>query len=100
MIHVNARAEIKPECLDAYIEILKDLVPKVRAEEGCIQYEPCFDWSADGSHAPVITMVETWTTKELLDAHLAGPNIADFRKKIVGMRGASSCNILVPVLKD
>ena len=38
MIHVFARAEIKPECLDAYVEILKDIVPKVRQEPGCVYY--------------------------------------------------------------
>ena len=100
MIHVNARAVIKSECLEAYLEILRDLVPKVHQEPGCLQYTPCFDWSADGSHEAVVTMVETWTTKEALDAHLAGPNIADFRQRIQGMRLESTCNILVPALEE
>ncbi|MCQ2402727.1 MAG: antibiotic biosynthesis monooxygenase [Lentisphaeria bacterium] len=98
MIHVNARAVIKPECMDAYLAILSDIVPKVRQEPGCIQYEPCLDWTADGTRKPVVTMVETWTSKEALDAHLAGPNIADFRKRNAGMRESSTCDILYPAL--
>lgn len=101
MIHVNARAAIKPECLDAYVEVLKDIVPKVCAEEGCLQYEPCVDWSEDGVRKPFVTMVETWTSKAALDAHLAGPNIAEFRKRIAGMReGASDMHTLEPLFPN
>lgn len=97
-IHVNARAEIRPECLDAYLEILRDIVPRVLKEEGCLQYEPCLDWTPDGTRLPAVTMVETWTTKEALDAHLAGPNIAEFRKRYAGLRTGSTCQIMTPAL--
>ena len=99
MIYVVAKAEVRPECLDAYLEILKEFVPKVLGEEGCVRYEPCVAWSADGTRKPFVTMMETWASKACLDKHLSTPQMQEFRAKIAGMRvGASDLQILEPAL--
>ena len=46
MINVIARSEIKPGCMEKYMQVLKANVPTVLAEEGCIRYEPCVDVNA------------------------------------------------------
>lgn len=100
MIHVFARAEIKPECLDAYVEILKDIVPKVRQEPGCVYYAPCFDWRkpGDDSGKVYVTMVESWKDKASLDAHGTGPVLAEFKRRFEGMRGSAEGWVLQSII--
>ena len=43
MIQVIATIELKPDCLDEYLAVLHENVPKVKAEEGCLAYEPTVD---------------------------------------------------------
>ena len=47
MIHVVATIELKPGCRDEFLDILRQNVPSVRAEEGCIAYEPTIDTETD-----------------------------------------------------
>ena len=97
MVHVQARAGVKAQYWEAYVKILEDLVPRVRQEKGCLRYVPCVD--VDGGQGNVVTMVETWESQEDLEAHLQGPNIAEFRRRIAGMREeGSSCLVLRPLI--
>ena len=65
MIQVIATIELKPDCLDEFLAILHENVPKVKAEEGCLAYEPSVDVD---SGLPVqgeirqntVTLVEAW----------------------------------------
>ena len=43
MIHVIATIELKPGYREDYLKILKENVPKVKAEDGCLAYEPTID---------------------------------------------------------
>ena len=43
MIYVIAGIELNEGCRDEFLEIFKGNVPKVRAENGCIKYEPTVD---------------------------------------------------------
>ena len=44
-------------------------------------------------------MVETWESREDLEAHLQGPNIAQFRRRIAGMREeGSTCLVMRPLI--
>lgn len=90
MIHVVARAEIKPECMEQYLRIVRGIVPIVLSEEGCIQYEPCVDWSKDGKHGPYVTMLETWASKKHLEAHLATKHMQAFMANVADLRASKS----------
>ena len=95
MIHVVARASIRPEKLEEYLEIVRALLPVVRSEQGCLRYEPCLDYSEDGSKAPFVTMLESWESKACLDAHLASAHMKEFVAKVASMReGKSELRIL------
>lgn len=95
MIHVVARAAIQPEKLEEYLKIVRELLPTVRAEAGCLRYEPCLDYSEDGAKAPFVTMLESWESKAHLDAHLASAHMRKFISCVSSMReGKSELRIL------
>lgn len=54
-------------------ELLK-LIALTRAEEGCINY----DLHQDNDNPTHFVFYENWTSKELLQAHLASQHIADY----------------------
>ncbi|SON51965.1 putative quinol monooxygenase [Vibrio tapetis] len=54
-------------------ELLK-LIELTRAEEGCINY----DLHQDNDNPAHFVFYENWTSRELLQAHLASQHIADY----------------------
>jgi quinol monooxygenase YgiN len=85
MIQVIATIELKPDCLDEFLAILHENVPKVKAEEGCLAYDPSVDLD---SGLPVqgeirqntVTLVEAWVNLDALHAHLKTPHMAAYRE--------------------
>ena len=84
MIQVIATIELRPDCLDEFLTILHENVPRVKAEEGCLAYEPMVDVD---SGLPVqgkirqntVTLVEAWVNLDALHAHLKAPHMATYR---------------------
>ena len=85
MIKVTANNYIKPECVEDYLAITKELVEKTNAlDKGCIKYELCRDVS-DPLH---FVMLEEWDDKDSLDAHMISahftgliPKLGDLQSK-------------------
>ena len=85
MIQVIATIVLEPDCLDEFLAILHENVPKVKAEEGCLAYEPSVDLD---SGLPVqgeirqntVTLVEAWVDLDALHAHLKTPHMAAYRE--------------------
>ncbi len=85
MVNVIARSEIKPGCMEKYMQILKANVPTVLAEEGCIRYEPCVDVNAGIGpevKGDYVTILESWESVDHLRAHLATKHMAAFREAV------------------
>ena len=97
MIHVVARMELNENCQDKIIAIMRDLVPVVRAEDGCISYTPCIDINP-GTRAGFLTIVEAWESEAHLKAHLDSKHMADYREAVKDLRKGSCVNVLEPVL--
>ena len=95
MIHVVARMELNEGALDKMLAIMKDLVPVVRAEDGCITYNPCLD--KDGNET-FLTIVEAWESEEHLKAHLDSAHMAEYREAVKDLRKGSTLYLLNPVL--
>ena len=102
MIFVIAASELHDNCRDKFIAIVKENLPLVRSEAGCISYELAAD--CDSGLAPqvktgenVVTFVECWESLEHLKAHLAAPHMDTFREKVKDMRKSSSLKVLTPV---
>jgi quinol monooxygenase YgiN len=76
MLTVIARMRAKPGC-EARVEAeLLKLVAPTRAEEGCINY----DLHKSQIEPAVFMFYENWTSRELLDRHLASPHLQAWGK--------------------
>lgn len=102
MIQVIATIELNPDCLDKFLPILNENVPKVKAEEGCLAYEPSVDVD---SGLPVqgeirqntVTLVEAWVNLEVLHAHLKTPHMAAYREAVKDYVQEVRLQVLKPV---
>ncbi len=102
MIQVVATIELKPDCLDLFLAILNENVPRVKAEEGCLAYEPSVDLD---SGLPVqgeirqntVTLVEAWVNLDALHAHLKAPHMAAYREAVKDYVRDVRLQVLQPV---
>ena len=85
MLHVIARIELVEGAQEKFLNILRENVPTVRAEEGCIRYEPCFDIEPD-TRNNFITIVEEWVDEAHLKKHLASEHMARYRDAVADLR--------------
>ncbi len=86
MVYVIASISVKPEGKAKFLEIFKANMPAVRAEAGCLEYQPTMD--TETGLAPqrlspsVVTILEKWSSLDALRAHLAAPHMAAYRDKV------------------
>lgn len=102
MIFVIAQSDLKPGCREKFIEIVKENIPLVLAEDGCISYTLTSDYESglsaqQKSGENTVTFVECWESMEHLKAHLQAPHMNVFREKVRDMRCGSSLKVLTPV---
>ena len=102
MIHVIATIELKTGCRDDYIIILSNNVPKVKAEDGCLAYEPTIDIESglpikSEIRDNVVTIVEAWETLEDLHAHLKTEHMAAYREAVQDYVAGLTVRVLKPV---
>ncbi len=101
MISVLATIEVKDGQRDAFLKIFKELVPKVLAENGCVEYGPWLDAENAILDPPVmrdnvVIVIEKWESLEALTAHLKAPHMLEFRKATEGLRVGAGLQILGP----
>lgn len=65
-IKVVAKSGIKEGCTKKYQEIAFELIEETRKENGLISYE----LYQDIENPNIITFIEKWENKEVLDAHI------------------------------
>ena len=102
MIFVIATSELEDNCREKFIQIVKENIPLVLAEDGCISYTLTGDYESgipaqSFTGKNTVTFVECWESVEHLKAHLAAPHMDAFREKVQGMRKSSSLKVLSPV---
>ena len=102
MIHVIATIELKPNSRQAYLPVLQKNVANVKAEEGCLAYEPAVDIDsglpAQGTvRENVVTIVEAWESLEHLVAHLKTPHMAAYREAVKDYVQNVRLQVLEPV---
>jgi quinol monooxygenase YgiN len=101
MICVIARIEVAEGRRDDFLAQFRQLVPKVLAEEGCLEYGPMVDVPTNiGAQEParqnVVTIVEKWESIEALESHLMAPHMVEYRKVVKPMVVGTSLDILEP----
>ncbi len=99
MICVIATIELNEGCRDEFLAIFRELVPKVLAEEGCIDYVPMIDVPAELPGQPpvqenVVTVVEKWSSLDALERHLMAPHMGEFRERTNAFRRGVALRIL------
>lgn len=99
MICVIATIETAPGRRSDLLAVFDQLVPKVLAEKGCIEYGPTIDVDCDLApvRSNVVTMIEKWESLAALKAHLATPHMAEFRNQTTDMRLSLRLQVLEPV---
>ena len=73
-IHAN------PDSIDLVKAELERLIPITRAEEGCLQY----DLHQDNENPAHFLFFETWGSRDLWQAHMNAPHLADYRRATEG----------------
>lgn len=64
----------KPEHAAHVKQVLLDLIPLTRVEQGCLRYE--LQQELDAPH--VFTFVESWASRDLHSAHMQSPHLLAF----------------------
>jgi quinol monooxygenase YgiN len=101
MICVIASIELGEGCRDNFLTEFRRLVPKVLAENGCIEYAPMIDVATGiGVQLPVrpsvVTIVEKWEGTDALEAHLMTPHMTEYRKAVKNLVLGTKIQILAP----
>jgi quinol monooxygenase YgiN len=86
MINVIASIRVKPGQRGAFLDVFLANVPKVRQEQGCIEYFPAVDVDA-GLPAQeldenAVTIIEKWQSVAALQKHLASPHMLEYKEKV------------------
>jgi len=102
MIHVIAAIKLAPGKRDEYLQLFAPLVPKVRAEDGCIAYGPTVDLASGlGPQEPVrddvVTVVEQWSDLDALLAHIGAPHMAEYKDAVKDIVVSMDLKVLQPV---
>lgn len=85
MIQVVTTVEVLPDRLQDFLSLLHETVATVKAEDGCLAYEPMVD-IATGLPTQVelrpstVTLLETWASLDSLQAHLQASHMTRFRE--------------------
>jgi quinol monooxygenase YgiN len=102
MIHVLATIELAPGQRGAFLAEFHNLMPKVQAEQGCIDYGPAIDVATpipiqSPPRDDVVVVLEKWDSVAALEAHLAAPHMADYRAATAEMVANLTLQVLEPV---
>ena len=101
MIHVIATIELRPGTRAAYLAEFRLLVPKVKAEAGCLDYGPTLDARTDiAAQIPyrenAVTILEKWESLAHLKTHFTQPHMAEYRKNVQDFVKKVALQILEP----
>ncbi len=102
MIQVVTTIELVPGCLDDFLSLLNEIAPRVKAEEGCLCYQPMLDVDSgiptQGTlRKNTVTLVEAWVNMDTLHAHLTVPHMETFREAAKAYAQRVSHQVLQPV---
>jgi quinol monooxygenase YgiN len=101
MIHVIATIELHAGRRADLLAEFRTIVPRVLAEDGCLEYGPAIDAPTDiAAQHPVrehaVTVVEKWASLEHLKRHLAAPHMQEYRARVHDLVARTTLVILTP----
>jgi quinol monooxygenase YgiN len=101
MIHVIATIETAPGRREDFLTAFHELVPDVRAEQGCVEYGPAVDLATSIADQPavrdnVVVVIEKWESVEALKKHLEAPHMLRYRRTVKDLVLGVSIRVLEP----
>jgi quinol monooxygenase YgiN len=101
MIHVIAIITAKPGQRETILAAIRDNLPAVRAEKGCIEYGPAIDADGIGSFQAklgpdTLFVIEKWQDADALKAHAAAPHMAAYSAKVKDLVASRAIHVLAP----
>ncbi|GAB0118144.1 putative quinol monooxygenase [Acidisoma sp. 7E03] len=80
MIHIIAVLTAKIGHRASLLAAFQEIVPAVREEPGCLEYQPVVDMATSPVKfgADTLVVIEKWRDQAALDAHNAGPALRGF----------------------
>jgi len=101
MVHVIATVELNPGVRGRFLEEFARIVPRVHAEDGCLEYGPAVDVQTGISAQPplrddVVVVVEKWRDLPSLEAHLAAPHMTEYRERVKDLVRNLTLHVLSP----
>jgi quinol monooxygenase YgiN len=101
MIIVLATIELHTGKRSHFLDEFRKIVPKVRAENGCLEYFPAVD-TVSGlpvqgpARDDIVIVIEKWESISALEAHLIAPHMMEYRPKVKDFVKKVSLQILSP----
>lgn len=101
MIHVLATIKLHPNARTQFLEAFRSVVPLVRAEPGCIEYDAAIDL-ATGLPAQqplrenVVMVIEKWSDLDALKRHLSAAHMQEYRARVKNLVEKTELQVLEP----
>jgi len=86
MLLSTARDYIRPECVGAYLPLIRALIAETRKEAGCIQYDLFRDTENEGQ----FMLLERWKDVDSLERHLSSPHFSEIVPQIQQLQARAS----------
>ena len=101
MIYVVATIELAEGKRNDFLKRVRQLVPEVRAEKGCLEYGPAIDVptgfkAQQPLRENVAVMMEKWDDLKSLEAHLGAPHMLKYREDVKGLVVGTKLQVLQP----
>ena len=101
MIHVMAIVTAKPGQRETVLAAFRANIPAVRAEEGCVQYEPVIDAPDAGAIQTALgpdsfCVVERWESMAALQAHGASAHMKAYADTVKDLLASRTIHVLTP----
>ncbi len=105
MVHVLATIELHSGARTRFLGEFQQIVPTVRAEDGCLEYGAAVDvFTGLVAQLPlrdhVVVVVEKWRDLPALVAHLAAPHMTAYRGRVRDLVIKTTLQVLEPVPAD
>lgn len=102
MIHVIATIFVREGVRDEYLQAIADITQAVRAESGCIEYDPVIDVES-GIETQLldpnsVVIVEKWDSLDALHIHRSAPHLVKFKEETSDLVEGMSLRIFSSVL--
>jgi len=101
LIHVVVIATAKPGQRDAVLSLFQANIPLVRAEAGCVEYQPVVDIEGGrGDLAKIgpdtFIVIEKWESQSALEAHAASAHMAKYAAQVKDLLASRVVHVLAP----